>query len=235
MYYTDSICKIFDRLTIYTMASTTSQDILHEILSAINKNQEVVFVSYSILDETEKHIQYALNKILEKHNKSDLYTPIYSSIKELIANAVKANAKYILIEEGEIKNPDDIKEVVTKVRNILNEESLLIYGIKAKQYRLSTRIYLKPQPTRLTIEVINNLPVTQRELERIRERIERSSNYDSIADFYLENPDPSAEGMGLGLSMVVVLLKSVGIPYTNFTLYTDFKTKTIARIILPLI
>ena len=217
------------------MAQATSQDIIHEILSAINRNQEIVFVSYSVLDETEKNIQFALNKILERHNKSDLYTPVYSSLKELVANAIKANAKYILIEEGEIKDPDDIMEVVDKVRNILNEESLLLYGIKAKQYRLSTRIYLKPQTTRLTIEVINNLPVPQKELERMRERIERSSNYDSIADFYLENPDPAAEGMGLGLSMVVVLLKSVGIPYTNFTLYTDFKSKTVARIIIPLI
>ena len=217
------------------MAQTTSQDIIHEILSAINRNQEIVFVSYSVLDETEKNIQFALSKILERHNKSDLYTPVYSSLKELVANAIKANAKYILIEEGEIKDPDDIMEVVDKVRNILNEESLLLYGIKAKQYRLSTRIYLKPQTTRLIIDVINNLPVPQKELERMRERIERSSNYDSIADFYLENPDPAAEGMGLGLSMVVVLLKSVGIPYTNFTLYTDFKSKTVARIIIPLI
>jgi len=217
------------------MAQATSQDIVHEILSAINRNQEIVFVSYSVLDETEKNIQYALSKILERHNKSDLYTPVYSSLKELVANAIKANAKYILIEEGEIKDPDDIMEVVDKVRNILNEESLLLYGIKAKQYRLSTRIYLKPQTTRLIIDVINNLPVPQKELERMRERIERSSNYDSIADFYLENPDPAAEGMGLGLSMVVVLLKSVGIPYTNFTLYTDFKSKTVARIIIPLI
>ncbi|HOE20078.1 MAG: hypothetical protein KBG92_06315 [Spirochaetes bacterium] len=217
------------------MAQATSQDIIHEILSAINRNQEIVFVSYSVLDETEKNIQYALSKILERHNKSDLYTPVYSSLKELVANAIKANAKYILIEEGEIKDPDDIMEVVDKVRNILNEESLLLYGIKAKQYRLSTRIYLKPQTTRLIIDVINNLPVPQKELERMRERIERSSNYDSIADFYLENPDPAAEGMGLGLSMVVVLLKSVGIPYTNFTLYTDFKSKTVARIIIPLI
>lgn len=216
------------------MAQATSQDIIHEILSAINRNQEIVFVSYSVLDETEKNIQYALSKILERHNKSDLYTPVYSSLKELVANAIKANAKYILIEEGEIKDPDDIMEVVDKVRNILNEESLLLYGIKAKQYRLSTRIYLKPQTTRLIIDVINNLPVPQKELERMRERIERSSNYDSIADFYLENPDPAAEGMGLGLSMVVVLLKSVGIPYTNFTLYTDFKSKTVARIIIPL-
>ncbi len=217
------------------MAQATSQDIVHEILSAINRNQEIVFVSYSILDETEKNIQFALNKILERHNKSDLYTPVYSSLKELVANAIKANAKYILIEEGEIKDPNDIMEVVNKVRNILNEESLLLYGIKAKQYRLSTRIYLKPQTTRLIIDVINNLPVPQKELERMRERIERSSYYDSIADFYLENPDPTAEGMGLGLSMVVVLLKSVGIPYTNFTLYTDFKSKTVARIIIPLI
>ena len=209
-------------------------EIKNEIIAAINTGQDLVFISYSILEETEKNIQFALAKILEKYKKQDYLTPVYSSIKELIANAIKANAKFILIKEGEIENPDDPMEVVTRVRKILNEEALLKYGVKSKKYRLSTRVYLKTQGRKLIIDVINNLPLPAKELKRIHERIERSSHYDSIAEFYMENPDPIAEGMGLGLSMVVVLLKSIDIPHTNFTVYTDEEHKTTARLIIPL-
>jgi len=217
------------------MESTTkTPGIKNEIIAAINTGQDLVFISYSILEETEKNIQFALAKILEKSNKQDYLTPIYSSIKELIANAIKANAKFILIKEGEIENPEDPMEVVSRVRKILNEEALLKYGVKSKKYRLSTRVYLKTQGRKLIVDVINNLPLPGKELKRIHERIERSSHYDSIAEFYMENPDPIAEGMGLGLSMVVVLLKSIDIPHTNFTVYTDEEHKTTARLIIPL-
>jgi len=217
------------------MDSTITQpEIKNEIISAINSGQDLVFISYSILEETEKNIQFALAKILEKFKKQDYLTPVYSSVKELIANAVKANAKFILIKEGEIENPDDPMEVVTRVRKILNEEALLRYGVKSKKYRLSTRVYLKMQGRKLIIDVINNLPLSAKELKRIHERIEKSSHYDSIAEFYMENPDPIAEGMGLGLSMVVVLLKSIDIPHNNFAVYTDEEHKTTARLVIPL-
>ncbi len=84
------------------------------------------------------------------------------------------------------------------------------------------------------IEVINNLPLAKRDMARINERIEKSSKYDSIAEFYLENPDPAAEGMGLGLSMVVLLLKSINISYKSFSVTTDGRNKTRARITVPL-
>jgi hypothetical protein len=86
----------------------------------------------------------------------------------------------------------------------------------------------------LIIEIINNLPLSKNDLARIQDRIEKSSKYDNIAEFYLENPDPAAEGMGLGLSMVVVLLKSININYKNFTISTDGKGKTVARMVIPM-
>ncbi len=204
---------------------------LHE---AVKKGGELVFVTYSLLEDTEEKIKFVLAKILEKYQQEELFTPLYSCIKELIANSTKANAKKILMDEGRIRNPRDPMEVVETLRSILNEEALLEYGIKAKEKKLSTRTYLRMEDGHLVISVVNNLPLSQKDLDRIRERIEKSAQYDSIAEFYLENPDPIAEGMGLGLSMVVVLLKSINIDYRNFKVSTDSSTKTYATMRIPL-
>ncbi|TAL39774.1 MAG: hypothetical protein EPN93_00585 [Spirochaetes bacterium] len=204
-----------------------------ELLTAAKKGSEIVFISYATLSSTEDKIKFALLKLLEQFGKEELLTPVFSCIKELIANATKANAKHILVNEGVISDTDDVIAVVQKIRTILNEEALLAYGIKAKESRLTTRTYLRLHGDRLVVEVVNNLPLQKRELFRIHDRIEKSSKYDSIAEFYLENPDPAAEGMGLGLSMVVVLLKSINVNYRNFSVVTE-RGKTFARIVFPL-
>lgn len=210
------------------------KDFNRDVLTAISNQDDIVFITYSVIPDTEEKIKFALAKILEKHNRVSIFTPIMSCIKELIANASKANAKKILMDEGKIEDPDNTDEVIRKIRAILNEEGMLEYGIKAKTMGLSTRIYFKIQQNNLVIEVINTLPLNPREQKKITERIERSSKYDNIAEFYMENPDPEAEGMGLGLSMVVVLLKNINISHKNFMVNTDHKTKTYARLLVPL-
>lgn len=216
------------------MKIETPESYQNEIITAVKNESDIVFVSYSALEKTEEKIKFALAKILEKHNRIDLFTPIYSCIKELISNATKANAKKILMEEGVIRNPDDTEEVVRKVRSILNEKSLLEYGIKAKQHKMSTRIYLKVYKKHLFIEVINNIPLTKKDMAKVNDRIKKSSRYDNIAEYFMDNPDPEAEGMGLGLSMVVVLLKNINITHRNFVLTTDGTTKTYAKMLIPL-
>ncbi|MDY6935988.1 MAG: hypothetical protein SVZ03_17440 [Spirochaetota bacterium] len=211
-----------------------NQDIQTELINAVNNGDDIVFLSYSMLDDTEDRIKLVLQIILKNYQKDEWFTPLYSCIKELLSNAIKANAKRILIDEGVIKDPDNIIEVVNKLRTILNEESLLEYGIKVKEKRLSTRIFLMVQDDTLIIKVVNNLRLSSRELKRINDRIEKSYHYDSIAEFYLDNPDPVAEGMGLGLSMVVVLLKNIDIDPHNFTVTTDGREKTYAKIEIPL-
>lgn len=206
----------------------------NEILTAVKNDSDIVFITYSVLERTEEKIKFALAKILEKHNRYDLFTPVYSCLKELISNATKANAKKILMLEGEIKDINDSLEIVKKVRSILNEKSLLEYGLKTKKYGLSTRIYLKVYKKHLSVEVINNIPLNKKEMDRINDRIKKSSKYDNIAEFYMENPDPEAEGMGLGLSMVVVLLKNINITHKNFAVTTNGSDKTYAKVLIPL-
>ncbi len=214
--------------------SILSKDFHRIVLTAIRNQEDIVFITYSALDQVEEKIVFTLAKILEKHNMVDIFTAVLSCIKELIANATKATAKKILIDEGVIKNPDDPMEVVQKVRSILNKNSLLEYGIKAKDKKLSTRIYFKVKSKNLIVEVINNLPLSEKEYNRMTEKIEQASKYDNIAQIYMENPDPEAEGMGLGLSMIIVLLKNINLSHKNLTLSTDNKSKTYAKILIPL-
>lgn len=210
------------------------RDFQREAVTALKNRNDIVFISYSGIEDTESKIKFVLGKILEQHGKEDIFTPILSCIKELIANATKANAKKILIEEGKITNPNDPVEVVKQIRSVLNEEALLAYGIKAKEHRLSTRIYLKVINNNLIIEVINNIPLNEKDQLKISQRIQKSSKYDNIAEFFMDNPDPEAEGMGLGLSMVVVLLKNINVSYKNFMVSTDKKSKTYGKILIPL-
>ncbi len=220
-----------------SIAARTEQldeDFQRNVITAINNEEDIAFIIYAGIDDTDEKVIFTLAKILEKHKMVDIFTPVHSCIKELVANATKAIAKRILMEEGVITDRDNAQETVMKVKSILKKEVLMEYGIKAKYRDLSTRLYLKVKNNNLIIEVINNTPVTSKEYQRMLEKIESASRYDNIAEFYLENPDPEAEGMGLGISMIVVLLKNINISHKNFILSSDKQTKTYTKILIPL-
>lgn len=213
---------------------TLEKDFHREVLTAVRNKSDIVFITYAGIEDTEEKIKFALIKILEQFGREEIFTPLLSCIKELLANATKANAKKILIDEGRIDNPDDPVQVVQQIRTVLNESALLEYGLKAKMRRLSTRIYLKVQKDNLILEVINNIPLTEKEQDKITRKIESSSKYENIAEFYMENPDPEAEGMGLGLSMIVIMLKNIEVSHKNFTVTTDGEKLTHAKIVIPM-
>ncbi|MDA3899541.1 MAG: hypothetical protein PF637_03365 [Spirochaetes bacterium] len=201
--------------------------------STWEKNGEIVFVAYAMIEKTENSIKYLLNKTFAGC-EPDYAVPVFSCIKELTTNSIKANIKKVLIDEKIIVNPDNKEETLLKLKSILKEDILLEYSIKTKEYGLSTRVYIRKDDRQLVVRVINPVPLTYSQLERISRKMNASRNYDCLAQFYLENPDPEAEGMGLGLSMVTVLLKGSGIDPDSFRVYSDMKKKTVAELNIPL-
>jgi len=205
------------------------------VKSALSSGKEIVVVAYSLIDTTERIINDILDHVFSRIGREDLIYPVFSSIKELTTNAIKANIKKILIDEGVIKNPDDLYEVVRVIKSVLNEKDLLAYGLKCEKAGLSIRIHFNISKTELSIRIIDPFPLTQEQEHRINEKIRKAYGYDDLAICYLENPDPFAEGMGLGLAMVVVLLKGSGINPDAFRITSDsVQKKTIASIVIPL-
>jgi len=205
-----------------------------DILDTLKSNGEIVFVTYSMLDDIESKLRFVILSILQDFSKADLIDPIFSSIKELTTNALKANIKKILIDEKTITNPEDSSEVILKLKSVLTEKGLLEYAVKCKNYELSVRIHIILSNNNLVVKIINPIPLTPPQFERIQDKIRTAKNYDCLASFYMENPDPMAEGMGLGISMVIVLLKGIGYDVENFRVESDMTTKTSAILDLPL-
>jgi hypothetical protein len=212
------------------------KDISPKVKALIDKtweeNGEVVFVAYAMIDKTEKSILYILDKVL-KGKLHDHTVPIFSCIKELTTNSIKANIKQVIINENEGITLSK-EELLKRLKTTLREDILLEYGIKTKEHGLSTRIYIREESDTLYIRVINPVPLNYDQMERISKKMKASRKYDNLAHFYLENPDPEAEGMGLGLSMVTVLLKGSGIDPDVFKVYSDMQKKTIAELAIPL-
>jgi hypothetical protein len=205
-----------------------------KIDSTLSKEGEVVFVAYFLLEKIETAIMYILSRAVKHHESDELFAPLFACIKELTTNAVKANIKSVLIREGDIKDPNDKLEVINRLKAVLNEKTMYEYALKCVQYNLSVRIYMKFENECLNIKIVNPVPLNDEQYERIQFKIKLAEKYDSIAQFFIENPDPMAEGMGLGLSMVIVMLKSAGIDYRSFSVDSDFKTKTTATMQIPL-
>ncbi|HXK66296.1 MAG TPA: hypothetical protein PK348_08525, partial [Spirochaetota bacterium] len=65
---------------------------------AINLNKPIIIKAYSVSESIEHYIKLVLAKILQKHNCEVLLIPLYTSVKELVVNAVKANHKFIYFE-----------------------------------------------------------------------------------------------------------------------------------------
>ena len=186
------------------------------VATHISPGSEIVLIAYSFLENSEQIVKYILHELFVAHKKEDLLDPVFSCIKELTTNAIKANIKRLLIEEGLINNPDDPHQLVKGIKAVLNERSMLEYGLKLKEKDLSMRLHLNITDDTLTVRVIDPMTLNEAQYQRMCEKIERAKEYENLAMCYLENPDPLAEGMGLGLSMIVVLLKGSGVDPKHF-------------------
>jgi putative nucleotidyltransferase with HDIG domain len=82
----------------------------------------------------------------------------------------------------------------------------------------------------ITIEVRNNVTVTPAEMSRIRRKLNRKKdNLEEALGGVLDD----SEGAGLGLAILVLMLKKIGLPESNFTVGSTEK-ETIARIRIPM-
>ena len=206
-----------------------------EINKAIEKEIPIKIRLYALLDSTEANLNYVIEKILQKYQREDLIGPVYTSVKELALNGCKANVKRVLFKELGLNMDDDeeYEKGMEVFKKNLSEEWIFEYAKKAKEEGLHVDVYFDYNPYRLIVEVENNRPIGPKEDRRIREKFKKAMQYDDIAQFFLEAGDQT-EGAGMGITLVTMLLKAQGMDPHLFTIRSDFKSKTVAKVEFPL-
>jgi len=202
---------------------------------AIQKNQAIKVRAYALLPDTEKDLNLIILRILNKFNKLDMLATVYTCIKELAVNGAKANIKRILFDEVKIdlENEQDYRQGLSIFREKLTDKFITEYAQKAKERGLYVDVKFDYNEERLVIEIINNSALTKREDERIREKFRDGLRYDNIGELYMEMQD-NQEGAGMGIALIMMMLKSEGIDPHSFTIYSDYSNKTSAKITFPM-
>lgn len=199
----------------------------------LNQSKELALQSSRINEHTEKYILHTLKLILEKHNRMDLIDMVYTIVKELTINGVKANQKRIFFEERglDINDDEDYQAGMTAFRREFSEAMNDAYGQKSRDMGIYVKIYLSHGDDGLCIEVENNTPITPVEERRLREKMKKSMSYNDIAEFYMDNMD-NTEGAGLGIALIMILLKGAGFDPNLFRIST-LADRTVARVEFP--
>lgn len=216
------------------MSEDVSEELKSNIEKAIDQNRPIKVRLYALLPKTEAELSYVSNTILENFEKSELQSTLYTVVKELSLNGAKANIKRILFEEEQVDedNEEQYSEGLKKFKSKLNERWIYEYAQKAKDKNLYVDVNFDYNDDRLILEVINTSPISEHEDIRIREKFKNASKFDNLGEFYMTMAD-NTEGAGMGITLILMMLKAEGIDPHSFTIKSDYKTKTIAKVEFP--
>ncbi len=192
-------------------------------------------ISFFVFNQDiEKNVESILAEIFAQYGKVEYTGIIFTCVKELIINAVKANLKRVLFEEHKM-NIDDEKEYLAgmlRFRNELNTLNILNYESKLKSKNYWVKISVEHSVDGICIEVTNNAHITRIEEQRLREKLRKAMQYTDIAQFYMEQGD-EIEGAGMGIALVIMLLKGLGVDPSLFRLGNTNEDNTLIRLEIP--
>ncbi|MCX7632804.1 MAG: hypothetical protein N2Z22_05685 [Turneriella sp.] len=200
----------------------------------INENR-IVIRAYSVHPSTLAAFRQYVHSAMQEVGKPDLAFAIEIIAKELITNAARANFKKIFFAENQLRldDPHDYEIGVARFRETFSEEMFDSYGRKAQSAQFLVLITFDYDSDRAILEVRNNVPMTHIEERRAREKLRLAMSSDDMEQFILENSDEE-EGAGLGIMLCLTVLRSCKIDPRVFSISTDFRTHTLARVEFPL-
>ncbi len=204
-----------------------------KIKKAVQSGIPLTITTYTLPHEIEMYIEQVLESFLRNAGQETLKDYIVYCVQELAVNAKKANTKRVyFIERGlDLNNPEDYKLGMDNFKeDTLN--NIGHYLMLQKEKGLYIKLIFQIKKNIIHIEVRNNVAVTKTELIRIHDKLARSRQYNNLEDALAQVLDDT-EGAGLGLVILVLMLKKIGLDEDCFDIVgTDMET--IARIIIPL-
>jgi hypothetical protein len=205
---------------------------IEKVNEAIRMEVPLIMTTYTAPRKVERYIEQVVSIFLDHVRKSDLKDNVVYCIQELVVNAKKANTKraYFSHKGLDLNDNTDYEKGMASFRDD-TLRNIDYYLELQRQQGLYIKLILQLKDSVITIEVRNNASITITELERIRSRIIKAKECDELEEAIVQVLDDS-EGAGLGLVMLVIMLKKLGLGTNAFDILRT-NEETIARIVIP--
>ncbi|MFW6312476.1 MAG: HDOD domain-containing protein [Spirochaetota bacterium] len=189
--------------------------------------------SFTLPHETEIYLEEILAVFLKEVGQERLKDPLAYCLRELAVNAKKANTKRVYFKELGLSLTNET-EYEEGMRNFKQEtlDNISHFLELQKEDGLYVKVIFHTKGGRLNLYVCNNTEITKREQFRVFDRIARSRAFDSLEEALTTVIDDS-EGAGLGIVILVLMLKKIGLDEDAFDIDTR-NGETVARITIPM-
>ncbi|KGM38361.1 HD domain protein [Olavius algarvensis spirochete endosymbiont] len=211
----------------------SNPEVIEKIRRSIRKSTPLTVTTYKFPHKTELQIDEILDIFLDELGQSALKDHLSYCLKELAANAKKANTKRVYFEEKNLNIQD--REDYRKGMKTFRDETLenQKYWIeRQKEKGLFIKFLFHPTDRNFRITVKNNSEITCSEHMRVYDRIARSRAFETLEEAFLEVLDNS-EGAGLGIVILVLMLRKMGLDEDSYEI-EGFNGITSANITIPI-
>ncbi|WP_028973207.1 HDOD domain-containing protein [Spirochaeta cellobiosiphila] len=201
---------------------------------SIRKKYPITCTIQDLDQKEEDFILGLLKMILDLYNKSEFCDQLFYCLKELIINGQKANYKRLYFDKYNY-DLDDSASYYEGIEKFKEQLSINIDQFKKWQREagLYVRVSFLATSEYLDIWVRNNSLATEHEIERIHKKIQRANEYTDMQDALLQSVDDE-EGAGLGIIILSLMLKKIGVEEEGF-LYHLTEEETQIKIRIPFI
>jgi hypothetical protein len=208
---------------------------------AINKKEGKTSISFFTLDDNvEEMVRSEISEVFN-HNKNmniedNTKDMVYTCVKELMVNASKTNIKKTFFIEAKIDEADKplYHSAIKNMKKLMRENYMAYIREKLKKYNHNVEVSIEEKDKGIVIVVKNPLSLLEEEEKNIRETLKQAMEDDtSDIALYYNDSDENKEGAGLGLFLIVNILKDMKIHPSYFRIGV-VNDNTIARIEIPL-
>ncbi len=188
---------------------------------------------YILTQEINELIVEKILEVMKRYNHLDYSDVIISSIKELIYNASKANLKRAFFKDKglDIHDMGSYARGLPEFKELIGTRDMAKYFEKFPPLDLWSRFSIEHSSLGVRLEVGNHTAIIPIEEKRIRMKLALAMSREDIMEFYNQVKDQS-EGAGLGIALVINLLRSINVDPCYFRIGT-LGNVTNARIEVP--
>jgi putative nucleotidyltransferase with HDIG domain len=204
-----------------------------KIKKATRMGVPLSITTYTLPHEIEIYISEVLACFLAEVNQERLKDYLSYCINELTTNAKKANTKRVYFIEKKL-NINDPRDYDIGMKTF-KEDTLSNIGYflqLQKEAGLYVKVIMQAKANNILLEIRNNSEMTKTEYKRVFDKIARSRQFTSLEEALSQVLDDS-EGAGLGLVIMILMLKKVGLNDENYQIKVE-NGETITRITMPM-
>ncbi|QEJ94038.1 HDOD domain-containing protein [Treponema phagedenis] len=203
-----------------------------KIDKAIGLGIPIAITTDTLPKEIEAYISEVITVFLSKIYQSQIKEYVIYILKELTTNAKKANTKRVYFKEKDLNifSPEDY-EIGMQTFKKDTLENIDYYLDLQKDSGLYIKVSIQLKNNSIIIDVANNAAMAPAEFKRVFDKKVKARQYTDIDEAFMQVIDDT-EGAGLGLIIMILMLKKMGLSEDSYDLITQ-KDMTISRVIIP--